>query len=190
MFKSRRPDQTSPSSDGSTLRFFTLGISAHLPLLTHGVTIASNVGVIEVNPTAVLEVLGGRKKFRGRFDTTLDLIDLGEKGLTKASLLELADFLEVSTAEMARLLPITERTIQRYSPSTRLSRAVSDHLLEIARAAVRGVDVFNDKEKFLAWMRRPNVALGNRRPMDLLASKLGIDLVIDELGRVEHGIVS
>lgn len=143
-----------------------------------------------MNPTAVLELLGGPKTFRGKFETTLDLVDLGEKGLTKASLLELANYLEFSTAQMARLLPITERTIQRYSRSTRLSHAVSDHLLEIARVAVRGVDVFEDKDRFLAWMQRSNVALGNRKPMDLLASKLGIDLVIDELGRIEHGLVS
>lgn len=143
-----------------------------------------------MKPAAVLELLGGPKSFRGKFETTLDLVDLGEKGLTKASLLELASFLELSTAEMAVLLPVTERTIQRYSRSTRLSRAVSDRLLEIARVAVRGVDVFGEKENFLAWLSRSNVALGGRKPMDLLASTLGIGLVIDELGRMEHGLVA
>jgi putative toxin-antitoxin system antitoxin component (TIGR02293 family) len=140
--------------------------------------------------TAVLELLGGSKSFRGKYETTLDLVDLGEKGLTKASLLELANFLELSTAQMAHLLPVTERTIQRYSRSTRLSRSVSDHLLAIARTAVRGIEVFGDKEKFLAWLQRSNVALGRRKPMELLASTLGIDLVLDELGRIEHGLVA
>lgn len=143
-----------------------------------------------VKPTAVLELLGGHKSFRGKFDTTLDLVDLGKKGLTKASLLELADFLELTTSQMARVLPITERTIQRYSRSTRLSHAVSDHLLEIARVAVRGIDIFGDKGKFLSWLSRSNVALGSRKPIDLLASTLGIGLVIDELGRIEHGLVA
>lgn len=143
-----------------------------------------------MKPTAVLELLGGPKSFRGKFDTTLDLVDLGEKGLTKASLLELTEFLELTTSQMARLLPITERTIQRYSRSTRLSRAVSDHLLEIARVAVRGIDTFGDKGKFLAWLSRSSVALGGRKPMDLLASTLGIGLVTDELGRIEHGLVA
>jgi len=87
-------------------------------------------------------------------------------------------------------LPVTERTIQRYSRTTRLNRSVSEHILEIARVAVRGVDVFEDKDRFLAWMGRLNVALGNRKPLDLLASTLGINLVIDELGRIEHGVVS
>ncbi len=143
-----------------------------------------------MNPTAVLEVLGGSKAFRGKFRTTLDLVDLGEKGLTMASLLKLASFLELSTAQMARLLPVTERTIQRYSRTRRLSRSTSEHILEIARVAVLGVDVFDDKDRFLTWMGRRNVALGNRKPLDLLASKLGIDLVVDELGRIEHGVVS
>ena len=143
-----------------------------------------------MDPIAVLEVLGGSKTFRGKFSTTLDLVDLGEKGLSKASLLKLSSFLELSMAQMARLLPVTERTIQRYSRTRRLNRAVSEHILEIARVAVRGVDVFGDKDRFLAWMGRLNIALGNRKPLDLLASKLGIDLVIDELGRIEHGVVS
>lgn len=143
-----------------------------------------------MKPASVLEALGGPKSFRGKFETTLDLVDLGEKGLTKASLLELAGFLELSTAEIASLLPITERTIQRYARSTRLSRAVSDRLLEIARVAVHGVDIFGDKPRFLAWLSRANVALGGRRPMDLLASTLGIGLVDDELGRIEHGVVA
>ncbi len=108
-----------------------------------------------MNPIAVLEVLGGSKTFRGKFSTTLDLVDLGERGLSKASLLKLSSFLELSMAQMARLLPVTERTIQRYSRTRRL-----------------------------------NIALGNRKPLDLLASKLGIDLVMDELGRIEHGVVS
>jgi putative toxin-antitoxin system antitoxin component (TIGR02293 family) len=140
--------------------------------------------------TAVLDLLGGSKSFRGKFETALDLVDLGEKGLPKTSLLELASFLELSTSEMARLLPITERTIQRYSRSTRLSRSVSDHLLKIARMAVRGIEVFGDKEKLIGWLQRSNVALGRRKPMDLLASGLGIDLVLDELGRIEHGLAA
>ena len=143
-----------------------------------------------MNPAGILEVLGGSKAFRGKFSTTLDLVDLSEKGLTKAALLRLSSFLELSTGQMARLLPVTERTIQRYSRTTRLNRSVSEHILEIARVAVRGVDVFGDKDRFLAWMGRLNIALGNRKPLDLLASKLGIDLVIDELGRIEHGVVS
>ena len=143
-----------------------------------------------MKPAAVLEALGGPKSFRGKFETTLDLVDLGEKGLTKASLLELADFLELSTADLASLLPITARTIQRYSRSTRLSRAVSDHLLEIARVAVRGIDIFGDRQKFLAWLSRASVPLGGRRPVDLLASTLGIGLVADELGRIERGVVA
>jgi putative toxin-antitoxin system antitoxin component (TIGR02293 family) len=62
--------------------------------------------------------------------------------------------------------------------------------LKIARMAVRGIEVFGDKEKLIGWLQRSNVALGRRKPMDLLASGLGIDLVLDELGRIEHGLAA
>lgn len=54
---------------------------------TYGAIITSNDVVASMKPTAVLELLGGSKSFRGKFKTALDLVDLGEKGLTKASLL-------------------------------------------------------------------------------------------------------
>jgi putative toxin-antitoxin system antitoxin component (TIGR02293 family) len=127
---------------------------------------------------------------RGRRESALDLVDVGARGLPKASLLELARFLKLTTSQVARLLPVTERTIQRYAKSKHFNRAVSERLLEIAQVAARGVEVFGDRDRFLAWLERPSLALGNRAPLELLASQIGTDLVLDELGRIEHGIPS
>jgi putative toxin-antitoxin system antitoxin component (TIGR02293 family) len=143
-----------------------------------------------MNPSDVVEVLGGSSLIRGKHSTSLDLVDLGEKGLTKASLSRLAEYLRLTSAQMARLLPVTARTLQRYTKKRPLSPVVSGHMLEIAGVAVRGVEVFGEKDVFLTWMSRPSVALGNRKPLDLLSSPLGIDLVLDELGRIEHGVFS
>ncbi len=143
-----------------------------------------------MNPAQVLDILGARGVVRGRRGTQLDLVDLGERGLSKSSLLELAKFMKMTTAQIARLLPVTERTIQRYSKAKHFNRAVSDRLLTIAHVAARGVEVFGDRDRFLVWLERPSVSLGNRVPVDLLASQVGTDLVLDELGRIEHGIPS
>jgi putative toxin-antitoxin system antitoxin component (TIGR02293 family) len=141
-------------------------------------------------PTEILRVLGGPSVFKGRYETALDLVDLGGRGLTKASLLKLAEHWGLTTAQLAQLLPVTERTIQRYSKGHHLSRAVSDRMLELANVAVRGAEVFGDRDTFLAWTTRPAVVFASRTPFDLLASQIGTDLVLDELGRIEHGIVS
>lgn len=122
--------------------------------------------------------------------TSMEFMALSEKGVTKRDLRRLAGFFKLSTSDMAKILPITERTIQRYAPQRRFSRLVSEHILDIERVAMRGLETFGEQTGFLSWIDRPSIALGNRKPMALLASRFGIELILDELGRIEHGIVS
>jgi putative toxin-antitoxin system antitoxin component (TIGR02293 family) len=118
------------------------------------------------------------------------LIDLSRKGVTKAFLLRVARYLGLSVGQMAKLLPVTERTIQRYDRERRFTPAVSEQILQIAAVAARGEDVFGGRRAFLTWMRSPSPALGNRAPASLLGSRFGSEIVLDELGRIEHGVLS
>jgi putative toxin-antitoxin system antitoxin component (TIGR02293 family) len=45
------------------------------------------------------------------------------------------------------------------------------------------------EEKAARWLRRPNRALGNQAPLDLMDSDIGTRQVEEVLGRIEHGIV-
>ena len=54
----------------------------------------------------------------------------------------------------------------------------------------RGEEIFGNREQFNAWLKEPNRALADKKPMDLLVSNFGIDMILDELGRIEHGIIS
>lgn len=135
-------------------------------------------------------LLGGRRALGGDFASRLLLIDLSRKGVTKGFLLRVARYLGLSVGQMARLLPVTERTIQRYDRERRFTPAVSEQILQIAAVAARGEDVFGGRAGFLAWMRSPSAALGNRTPASLLGSRFGSEIVLDELGRIEHGIIS
>jgi putative toxin-antitoxin system antitoxin component (TIGR02293 family) len=135
-------------------------------------------------------ILGGKNVLRGNIVSRMDLIELSSKGVTKDALLRLASSLSMSIGEMANLLPVTERTIQRYKRKQRFNRVVSEQVLQIAEVTVRGVKVFGDREKFLSWMKSSSPALGNRTPASLLRSRFGTEVVLDELGRIEHGVIS
>ena len=130
------------------------------------------------------KILGVRRKVRDEFD----LIEMGDGVLGRAALLKLAAYLEISPAQLARLLPISERTVQRHGADKPFNRPVSEQLLQIAGVAVRGVEVFEDRARFLAWLKQPSAALGNNAPLALLKSRFGADMVLAELGRMEHGI--
>ncbi|NIR50305.1 DUF2384 domain-containing protein [candidate division KSB1 bacterium] len=120
----------------------------------------------------------------------MDLVELGNRGVTKDALVHLAKYLSITMSEVARLLPVTERTIQRYTSKKPFNRVVSEQILQIAEVAARGSEVFEDRNKFLTWMNHPNKALRDKPPIRLLNSKFGVDMVLDELGRMEHGVFS
>lgn len=143
-----------------------------------------------MNLSALANVLGGKKVLKKNIQSRMDLIELSNKGVTKDALIHLAKYFACSVNQIAQLLPVTERTIQRYTPGKPFNRIVSEHILQIAEVAARGSEVFEDRDKFLAWMKQPSKALNNNKPMSLLNSRFGNDMVIDELGRMEHGVFS
>jgi putative toxin-antitoxin system antitoxin component (TIGR02293 family) len=145
---------------------------------------------VRVRLSEISGILGGRNVLRGDVASRMDMIELSNRGISKDALLRLASYLSLSIGQMAELLPVSERTIQRYTRKQRFNPATSEQILEIAEVAVRGAEVFGERGKFLSWMRSPCPALGNRTPASLLRSRFGTEVVLDELGRIEHGVIS
>ena len=109
---------------------------------------------------------------------------MSNRGITRSELIKLAEYLDISPGQLIRLLPISERTVQRHGDA----RAVSEELIQIASVAARGVAVFEDRDHFLCWLKQPCVVLGNKEPLELLYSRFGADMVLDELGRMEDRV--
>jgi len=138
----------------------------------------------------IFKILGGKEVLNRKIENRLDLIEISNKGLSKNALERLAKYLNYSNKQMADILPITERTIQRHGKNQSFNSEVSDHILQIAEVSAKGTDVFKNKSKFISWMNYPCTSFANRTPFSLLKSKFGVDMVLDELGRIEHGVFS
>ena len=114
-----------------------------------------------------------------------------DHGLTmQLCMASMANFMDAPVSQLAALLPVSERTIQRYTPKMHFNSVVSEYILHIAEVVARGIEVFEDKDRFLSWLNQPSTALGGQSPKGLLTSRFGTDMVLDELTRIEHGIVS
>lgn len=120
----------------------------------------------------------------------LDLVKLARKGISKKSILKLSELLSISLKDFAELLPVTERTIQRYNSNTRFKSDISEHVILIAEVIVKGLEVFQNQDDLKKWLNTPNRTLGNTEPIELLDTSFGSQLIIDELGRIEHGVYS
>ena len=136
----------------------------------------------------ICTILGGKKVLKHDLKSSMDFVELSKKGVPKAALLNLAKYTGYTLKQMASLLPVTERTLQRYTRNQTFNRALSEQIIEIAHVVDRGVHVFGSKEKFIEWMNARSPALADLRPFDLLASRFGTDMILDELGRIEHGV--
>ncbi|TDI69672.1 MAG: DUF2384 domain-containing protein, partial [Bacteroidetes bacterium] len=89
---------------------------------------------------------------------------------------------------IAELLNISTKTIKRYQhQQKRLNASISEMLLKMVAVFDKGVEVFGEDTAFLSWLERPAFGLGNYIPLEIMKTSDGIDLVMEELVRIEYG---
>lgn len=138
----------------------------------------------------VEQILGGQKILGQKLESKMDLVELGRIGVTKNAVSHLADYLSLSWKQMADLLPVTDRTLNRYTPNQHFNSAVSEQVIHIAEVLARGNEVFQEKKKLLLWLNTPHKVFSGKTPFALLNSRFGTELVLEELGRIEFGVYS
>jgi len=50
-----------------------------------------------------------------------------------------------------------------------------------------GKEIFGSKKEFFKWLKTKNFALNNQKPIDLLDTYSGLNLIFEELKRIEFG---
>jgi putative toxin-antitoxin system antitoxin component (TIGR02293 family) len=89
-----------------------------------------------------------------------------------------------------KALGMSQRTYQRHvlKASKPLNPEQSGRTWKLAEILAKATDVFGSKEEAEQWLERPATGLDDRRPIDLLATPAGVQLVEDFLVRVEYGV--
>jgi putative toxin-antitoxin system antitoxin component (TIGR02293 family) len=88
------------------------------------------------------------------------------------------------------ILSMDPRTMQRYTGAKTLSVSDSEKVLLVRRMLERGLQVFEDPVSFNTWLRTPSLPLAGKSPIEMLNTATGIQLVEDELIRIEHGVLA
>lgn len=117
-----------------------------------------------------------------------EYIQLSRDGILKKALMNLSQQISFSLSEIARVLHISERTLQRYSDDEKLSADTSERAILLSQLYQHGTSVFGDLENFKDWMRTPLPAFNYQPPISLLDTTFGFQLIEDELGKIAHGI--
>jgi putative toxin-antitoxin system antitoxin component (TIGR02293 family) len=127
-------------------------------------------------------LLGGAKS------NDFDIVKLARSGFPKRLLLALAKKISLNIQELANILHISERTLQRYDDEEIIKSEYAEKAVELARLYTRGQQVFGSIDKFKLWVKTPSLVFKGEAPVTMLDTSAGFDMVFKELGRIEHGI--
>jgi putative toxin-antitoxin system antitoxin component (TIGR02293 family) len=120
-----------------------------------------------------------------------DIINAGNRGISKASIDALTAHIGISKKTMAEsILDLSVKTLERKENNEKLDKRTSSHVLEIARIMHHAYQVFEDEEKARQWINTENRALSNMKPVQLFDTLTGLNMVNDVLIRIEEGVYS
>lgn len=140
----------------------------------------------------VAALLGGADVLRHRLSSRLDAHELLLQGLPGQAVSHLVGSLMVlkRNASLERAVGMSLRTFQRrkYAPAEPLSQEQSGRAWKFAEILAKATEVFGSQEEAEQWLESPAIGLDQRRPIDLLATPAGVELVEDLLERLEYGV--
>ncbi|GAB3012415.1 type II RES/Xre toxin-antitoxin system antitoxin [Spirosoma pulveris] len=110
------------------------------------------------------------------------------KGVPATRFFEIAELTGYKREQLAEVFDTSLKTFQRYEREKKsLNPQDSEKVLKIMALFQTGESVFGSADSFRRWMDKPAYGLGNQVPFDLLHTSGGIDLVMDEVTRIEYG---
>lgn len=141
--------------------------------------------------TQILDILGGPKAFKQNVVSFLSFIEITETGFPIAVAQRVQKRLNLSNKQFSNMLSLSESTFQRrIKNKSSLSTGESEKVVDLSKIIAKGQDVFENEEDFKTWLNSPVLALGNKKPLDLLGSSIGREEILNVLFRIEHGIFS
>ena len=140
----------------------------------------------------IAELLGAPRTLRRVPQNPLEAHEMLLRGLPSKALLHLVRSLVVLRWDeaFARALGMSHRTYQRHISVTSkpLNLEQTGRTWKLAEVLAKATAVFGSKESAEQWLKQPAVGLEQRRPIDLLATPAGVELVEDFLVRLEYGV--
>ncbi len=133
-------------------------------------------------------LLGGAKVLRRRALSLLELHAAAEKGLSVMVVDALSRNLHASREELLSALSLSGRTLSRRQSEGVLSPEESDRAMRLARVAAQAEETLGGRMEAVAWLHAANRSLGGHAPLELVRTDAGAELVVDVLGRLEHGV--
>ena len=113
------------------------------------------------------------------------------KDLTYGEFKKIADKAPFTQAEWAAMLQVSERTLQRYAKNNGSFAPINaERFVQITQVLARGKKVFGSIAAFYEWIHSNPPMLEDELSFSSLTTFDGIQKVLTQIGRIEHGILA
>ncbi|WP_461321142.1 type II RES/Xre toxin-antitoxin system antitoxin [Bradyrhizobium diazoefficiens] len=141
---------------------------------------------------AVASLLGAPSTFRKVPQSPLEAHEMLLNGLPSKALLHLVENLALLRWDdsFAKAIGMSHRTYQRHASAGAkpLSPEQSGRTWKLAEVLAKTTSIFGSMLEAEQWLGRPAIGLNQHKPIDLLATPAGVELVEDFLVRLERGV--
>jgi putative toxin-antitoxin system antitoxin component (TIGR02293 family) len=117
-----------------------------------------------------------------------DKIVMIKNGVSKNDLIRIKSESDLDYDRLSKILSVSRAKLLNKKAQQKFDKATSERILLLADLIGYGQTVFEDKEKFNEWLRKPSKGLGGRSPVEMMDTFYGILEVKKEIGRIEHGV--
>jgi len=128
-------------------------------------------------------------KYKTAIKSDLSIIKSSNEGVNSNIFTELVEISGISRNFLAEeVFDISLKTMLRYQKDKKkLNPRNSEIALKLLSLFKKGIQIFGSMNSFMSWLNKPAYGLGDKIPLSLLNTNTGIDLIEEELTRIEFG---
>ncbi|PWK18907.1 putative toxin-antitoxin system antitoxin component (TIGR02293 family) [Arcicella aurantiaca] len=127
-------------------------------------------------------------KYAPQIRGNISIVLNARKGLSASVLYDIILLTGFKKEQIATLFNTSAKTITRYTQEGKnLDVVNSEHALKLIALFKKGNEIFSELEAFRKWIMKPAYGLGWEIPAELMETSGGIELIMEELYRIEFG---
>ena len=130
------------------------------------------------------------KYYHTFYESPAAKIGIIRTGLESAAITDFIRLTGLTQVDLALMLSVTEPILRKYiKEGKELSQGLTEHIIQLFELFDKGMDTFGSLQEFKNWLPHHNIGI-NAKPIELLDTITGINMVINELRRIDYGILA
>ena len=128
--------------------------------------------------------------YEAYFKSPLAKLGAIKQGLRADAITDLLQVPGATQIDIAKWLDITEPTLRKHIQGSReLNRGLSEHIIQLFELFDKGLDTFGSLDEFKSWLKHYNPGI-DAIPFELLDTLTGISIVLNQIIRIDYGVLA